>query len=278
MLKISRLIRTVAELFHKKNHPFSHRFNLVLIFLKLEFLTIFKIGKNKQEVTARIAGYKISAFNYSSLLLLFKEIFITEEYYSELNYTRPQILDCGANIGMATLYFKWRYPDAVINSFEPDAKTFAMLEKNIRQNNLSGVTLHNKAVGSYDGTITFYHDDQTPGSLRMSVFADRMPKTKTEVPVIRLADFLEEYPADLAKIDIEGAEFDLFDDLSKTGAIKNVQEYFIEYHHKIEDQRSRMGEFLRFFESNQLEYQLTGTATRFGEFQDFLLHARPESK
>ena len=52
----------------------------------------------------------------------------------------PRILDCGANIGLATLYFKLLYPGACITCFEPGAEAFRVLEANISANQLEEVT------------------------------------------------------------------------------------------------------------------------------------------
>lgn len=40
------------------------------------------------------------------------------------------ILDCGANIGITSLYFASRYPNARIFSIEPDKENFALLKRN----------------------------------------------------------------------------------------------------------------------------------------------------
>jgi FkbM family methyltransferase len=68
------------------------------------------------------------------------------------------ILDCGANIGMATLFFKWLYPNARIDAFEPDPKTFQLLENNVKQNHLTNVATHNCALWDIDGKIDFFVD------------------------------------------------------------------------------------------------------------------------
>src|SRR5215467_13838161 len=79
----------------------------------------------------RIAGFTIHAFDYDAISFLFGEIFLRGEYLFASKSPSPVILDCGANIGMASLFFKWLYPQSVVYAFEPDKNTFLMLQKNI---------------------------------------------------------------------------------------------------------------------------------------------------
>jgi FkbM family methyltransferase len=74
----------------------------------------------------------------------------------------PAIFDCGANIGMATLYFKWLYPNARIEAFEADPTAFAVLEMNIARNRLTNVTAHNCALWDENGQIEFFVDRAQP--------------------------------------------------------------------------------------------------------------------
>jgi len=62
----------------------------------------------------------------------FYQIFIREEY--EIEHERPVnvILDCGANIGLAAIYYIHKFPDAQIISIEPEESNCEMLEENTR--------------------------------------------------------------------------------------------------------------------------------------------------
>jgi len=55
----------------------------------------------------------------------------------------PLIFDCGANIGLATLYFKNLYLGARIVAFEADPETAAVLRENVSANHLQDVSVHN---------------------------------------------------------------------------------------------------------------------------------------
>jgi FkbM family methyltransferase len=102
---------------------------------------------------------------------LYREIFARQYYYFRANTDSPVILDCRANIGMATLYFKWLYPKARIEAFEPDPNAFVVLERNIARNRLTNVVAHNCALWDGNGQIEFFVDRTHPGSLLMSADA-----------------------------------------------------------------------------------------------------------
>ena len=63
----------------------------------------------------------------------------------------------GANIGLATLYFRDKFPGAEILTFEPDMDTFGILEGNVKSHN--GIELFNAANGLESGLMNFYHSD-----------------------------------------------------------------------------------------------------------------------
>ena len=58
-----------------------------------------------------------------------REIFSQGIYYFEADNDAPVIIDAGAHIGLATLYFKSLYPDARITAIEPYPRSFELLNK-----------------------------------------------------------------------------------------------------------------------------------------------------
>ena len=102
-----------------------------------------KAGLNwfKEKYLKHARTGKIRAYNYkgekifysspSEFLHTLKEIFINEIYRVELP-ANSFIIDCGANIGLSTIYFKQICPTAKIIAFEPDSTSFTILTKNIK--------------------------------------------------------------------------------------------------------------------------------------------------
>jgi FkbM family methyltransferase len=174
---------------------------------------------------------------------------------------------------MATLYLKWRFPESIIHCFEPDPMAFFLLTKNVKNNNLPGVFLHNVAVMDKEGSLPFYVSVTEQASLMMSTLPKRMNGRHIEVKGIDFSVFVDEDKPQVLKIDIEGAEKSVMDKLAATGAIKNLQQIIMEYHHKIEGHSSNFSDMLEILEKNGFEYNLITQFIKPGKFQDILVYA-----
>jgi FkbM family methyltransferase len=206
------------------------------------FIAIFGIRK----------AYKFLSMRYSRIVRLFlpalgTQIFIrsgtSDEWLLYQIFSRKQyhiklpkihtIIDLGANIGLASLYFKLLYPDALIIGVEPDTNNYDLLVKNTRH--LDRVILYNNAISSVSGHGYLYQpNDLQPWAIRSSV-------NKPETPVIGTVEFvtipqiLKNHhldTIDILKIDIEGAEALLFDNNYEEW-LPCVQNIIIEIHDDI---------------------------------------------
>src|SRR5262245_14445884 len=84
-------------------------FTYLWLTLKLVFVnSLFPLRGEK------ILGLQVSCLDYYFLHLFFRTIFLRNEYFFQTDKKKPLILDCGANIGLATLFFKQLYPDSEI--------------------------------------------------------------------------------------------------------------------------------------------------------------------
>lgn len=222
-----------------------------------------------------VTGFKVNYCNYNLLKLLFNEIFVGNEYLFSSNTLKPTIIDCGSNIGMSVLYFNLIYPDCNILAFEPDEETFSILEANIKQNHLDNVILHKKALSKSDGTLDFYYDQKKPGSLTMSAIKARIPKQNKTVVSTRLSHYIDNN-IDFLKLDIEGLETEVIEDLRKENKIHLIERMVIEYHHHIEKDIDGLSIILAILEESNFGYQIEGSMSRpwkpFG-FQDLLIYA-----
>lgn len=259
------------------HHPLEKKIRIFLTWLRIN-LKFILIGNLFNLQSENIFGYKINTFSYGSLRFLFEEIFYRNEYLFKSNCNQPIIFDCGANIGLATIFFKWLYPESEIYAFEPDADTFALLKKNIAQNKVKKVHLFNAALSDVNGKIDFFIDTKNPGSLVMSSKPARMPKDKVMVDCISLSSFIQEKKIqhiDFLKMDIEGSEEEVIQDLSQKDQLKKVDKLVIEYHHKISGYKSNLGSFLLSLEKNGFEYQINSKCfpiSSENKFQDILLY------
>jgi FkbM family methyltransferase len=259
---IESLARFVLDSYYLVRAPqaASRKFSL--------WLNLFYPSKNT-------LGFQISFFRRSTMAYLYREIFARQNYLFRAATESPVIFDCGANLGMATLYFKWLYPQARIEAFEPDPNTFKVLQNNVARNRLADVVTHNCALWSEDGSVDFFVNPSDPGALTMSTNSSRRVGECIQVPSRRLSEFVRG-PIDFLKLDVEGAEHHVLCDLVTSGKIKFIQEMVIEYHHHIGNERSRLAGFLQLLEDAGFEYQIHSSLfpvnSKLG-FQDLLLRA-----
>ena len=179
--------------------------------------------------TLEFLGFRLDYFNQSEAMFLVHEVFVNAAYAFESSNPRPRIVDCGANIGMAVLFFKAFRPDAEVIAFEPDPTAFARLARTIEMNGLRNVRPENAAVVDKDGTVALYFNPSASGSMTASIDPAWGGEARQEVRAVRLSAWIQE-PVDFLKLDVEGAEYDVVRDLIDTDAIRWVLDAVIEYH------------------------------------------------
>ena len=130
-------------------------------------------------------------------------------------------LDLGAHVGsysVAVAKKGWQ-----VLSLEPAPETFKFLEKNILANRLDNVKLLNVALWSYNGFAWLYSSSNQEGE---NSLMEKKDGQKVQVRTRTLSSLLSEINhVDIAKMDIEGAEIDVF---SASGNLTNVDNWIIE--------------------------------------------------
>ncbi len=93
-------------------------------------------------------------------IAIYNQIFVSGEYDSdELPQEARTIVDLGANIGLATIFFALRYPNAEILSVEPDLDNFWQLLINVSPIAHRVKTLR-AAAWSRDGVLSLIKEDE----------------------------------------------------------------------------------------------------------------------
>ncbi len=222
----------------------------------------------------RILGWTIDAADYERLLYLFYEVFVLQDYAFEPGSERPYIIDAGANIGMATLFFKTIFPAARIDAFEPSPASFRLLDHNVAINQLRNVRLHNAALAGRAGRVSLLTERGDETSLTASTVPGRGGNERLEVDAVTLSSHIAE-KVDLLKMDIEGSEQEVLEEVAAAGKLSLIREIIVEYHHNIPGGSGRLSRFLAVLERNEFEYRLkTAPPTlREGGIQDVLIRA-----
>lgn len=223
----------------------------------------------------KILGYDVSFIELQTLCYLFQEIFVEQSYYFKAKKENPLIIDCGSNIGISILYFKKLYPNARIISFEPFDRAFSILLENINNNNLQNITALNYGLSNHNGQGNLFFDPQKPTSLSMSFFEERIKGNSQVAKTICLSSYIDQ-PVDFVKMDIEGAELVVIDELSQTNKLSLIKEMIIEYHHHIQRDLDCFSHLLKTLEKNNFGYQIRAISDKFNlknSFQDIHIYA-----
>lgn len=182
--------------------------------------------------SAKLGPYTVYFDNSEEYHRIKREIWGANGYYEELPDETPTILDIGAHIGLATLYFKKLYPQARIVAVEPVPENALLLKKNIFENQLENVEVYEEAVADHGGEETMYIDAQgkwrSVASVHRGAWTGDQESREITVTCQPLAHYLKAYNPDLVKLDVEGAEERII--VSAKDYLKLAKRYIIEFH------------------------------------------------
>ena len=133
----------------------------------------------------------------------------------------PVIVDAGANVGAATLWFCETFPEVKIYAIEPDADNAEVLRLNTRRR--PNVEVVEAAIGCREGSVSLHNPDKQAWAIQTERDAGG------PVAVVTIPSLLKRNEAlFLVKIDIEGFESDLFQ--SNLDWLDDVEVVIIEPH------------------------------------------------
>jgi FkbM family methyltransferase len=161
------------------------------------------IPQTDKQVIIRLGTTDVAAFEH---------VFINDEY--DFSLVRPPsiIVDAGANVGMSAVYFALRYPGATIIAVEPEPSNFAILLKNAEL--FPQIIPINAALWKHEGLV--HIQDGGGGHWGMRTIEGKVPTRQAirATTIQALMQHLRIEQIDLLKIDVEGAECEIFEEPS----------------------------------------------------------------
>jgi FkbM family methyltransferase len=143
---------------------------------------------------------------------VFHDIFIWGEYsFLKPVAERTTVLDIGANVGYSSTYFAGIYPKCEVVAVELMHSNFEQLSRNTAFLGKRITTLE-AAVWSHNDGVSIADDTFRDGDA-WSHHASEAKDGKSLVPSITMFDLMQKHAmprVNICKIDIEGAEFELF--------------------------------------------------------------------
>ena len=215
MRKISKI--TMVK---KSRRVVENWMDLVLIYLGLKW-------RGTTALKTR-GGLEIGLRNNSTDIQAFAVVWLLEDY------NRPgflpeegTVVDIGAHIGLYTMFVSSASKNTRIFSFEPASDNYAMLKDNIARNSLDSVKAFNIAVSGQSGKKElFLSEDQAGHTLH------KKSEKKEIVDCVTLDDIINDNDIQkitVLKLDCEGSEYDILDNLSDAGYDK-IERICLEYH------------------------------------------------
>ena len=215
---------------------------------------IFSIKTGRE----RFYGFTVYHNNFNSFFAVFTEIFVHQIYKSP-PMIAPTIVDCGANIGLATLYYKMVFPDCKVFAFEPDHENFLLLRLNVQGNGLRDVWLFEQGVGDKFERKSLFSPKEFQGSVGSTTNKEcnfHECYSECEVQIVPVSSLKESHGVskiDVLKIDVEGDESLVFKDLFETGMLSSVGVVALEYHFVHGIQSNKLSTILDYVERAGLQ-------------------------
>lgn len=165
--------------------------------------------------------------NGSSDVNVFSQILYEQEYEIKYRLNPSVIVDCGANIGLTSIFFKNKFPDATVIAVEPEASNFKLLKKNTEMY----PDIHCLNNGVWNRSTPLKVTNHTRGNWGFTV-EETDKNDEDTIQAISIDELMKKYQLnhiDILKIDIEGSEQKLFESNVDTW-LPFVKVIVIEFH------------------------------------------------
>ncbi len=176
----------------------------------------------------------------SGEFLIFEEWFCLNEYRIDAK-DGFDVIDIGMNVGMATLYYASMKNVYNVYGFEPFVKTFSKARRNIEMNESisNKIETYNIALSDHEAEEQYEYNDEYPGAMSLlrkqanegSANASRIKVCHAATVLKPIIEGVDNRKRDLLlKIDCEGSEYVILEDLKKNNLIRSPRYYVMETH------------------------------------------------
>lgn len=226
--------------------------------IRLKTITVkTKIGKLCLRPTDSDAETFTSVFDRGpyNLSRLAQHARVLKAYHRILADNRsPLIIDAGANVGAASLWFAAQFPMAKIIAIEPEQEAADLCRKNLR--NAPNATVIKSALGSASGYVSVEKKKKSDATrVAHCPVGDTAMISVQEA--IRVAG--SEAVPFIIKVDIEGFEKDLFS--RDTSWLNEFSVLFVEPHDWLMPGQQTSGPFLKAIADQGMELLILGGDT-----------------
>jgi len=246
--RIAELNRHQREIILRDNYfkvyGHSQEFPLRFLFL-IERFSLFKFFLNTTYLRFEIENEILYAHIGKVKLIIStsEELFIIKEIYVQKCYevffpSEFSVIDIGMNVGFTSLFFAQKPNVKKVIGFEPFRPTYDNAIKNFEINKklYQKIDAYNYGLGDKNETLNTSFSEDLKG--KNSTIQSDHSSNEQSVKLVKASDkfhqIFNEHPQDtfFIKMDCEGAEFQIFQDLSKNTLHDKIIGFIIEWHAK----------------------------------------------
>ncbi len=209
-----------------------------------------KFDIRQDHIAIEVGGVKGVARNRADLQV-FHEIFV-ERFYSFEYPGSFFVIDVGANLGLASLFFASEYQAEVV-AYELVPSTVQMAQENLNLNPKLSSRIRLEAVGLADKDAEIEIEVDAAIRSSNSLYETNLTETRTKetVQVIDAGPAIQAAIEQAAgrtlvlKLDAEGAEYEIFERMQALGLLSKVDVLFLEWHERTGKDPATLRDMLR---------------------------------
>jgi FkbM family methyltransferase len=237
--EVQDLVRSFAV--ENDTHDLVLKSASYLVEIKKQFPEL-NLERHKEGVLARFKGLQLYLESSEEFFIL-KEVFI-EKDYNLLSGESFVVFDIGMNIGISSLFFGLQNNVKKIYSFEPVVTTYNQALYNLALNTTISdkIETFNFGLGGSTRTAKVLYNAQAKGNCGIrresSLVIDKEDASEIEILIKNvseiLPDLLARHPQvkKVLKIDCEGAEYEILQQLNDSKLLAEIDVLLIEWHDK----------------------------------------------
>jgi FkbM family methyltransferase len=182
--------------------------------------------------------------------------------------TGDTVFEIGSHIGNHSITIRQQVGESGrVDLFEPHPESGEFLEQTIERNDWENVYLHRIAISDSNGTVVLSEKSSTNKGSASIVGQDK-DSHSYEVKASRLINVIESLPinqVDLCKIDVEGAEYKIIQDIGDI--VHKVDKILMEVHVNLLSEKERNGLYRQLDQYGSIE-TFDGGTIDFSEWKD----------